>query len=119
MELSDTWTCGKCGGTNTGDVFYGDCVHCGDSWKEENVARGFEQVEDDVCYCLQSDSGFYPSETRPVVRAALEKDLKRAGRLPTAAEVDLLVTGGDEGEPPRELQEKFEHLNAAIVELFS
>lgn len=42
---------------------------------------------------------------------ALEYDHEKAGRFPTDAECEELVTGGDDGEPDPALCELFSHTN--------
>lgn len=52
------------------------------------------------------------------IATCLAADAATAGRLPTEAEAEVLVTGGDEGEVPDALTRLFPLTSAFISDLF-
>lgn len=71
--------------------------------------RTIEDAVDDLVVTMVSDSALLLS--REKVREALELD----GHIPDADEVQLIVSGDDDGEIPELLRKKFKHLEDYIV----
>lgn len=76
--------------------------------KEINM-RTIEDAVDDLVVTMVSDGALLLS--REKVREALELD----GHIPDADEVQLIVSGDDDGEIPEWLRKKFHHLEDYIV----
>lgn len=74
--------------------------------------RTIEDAVDDLVVTMASDGALLLS--REKVRAALELD----GYIPDTDEVQLIVSGNDEGFVPEELQKKFKHLEDYIISVY-
>lgn len=81
----------------------------------EKLQDAMSEIEGWLC----ADSSIRLGEVHVLMlQRALTDDAARVGRLPTSEEIELIVTGDDDGEVPEELSEKFKETCCFVSSMF-
>lgn len=77
-----------------------------------------EGCAEEIANWVYTDSRLNPRRTVKTILFGLKEDVAAGSPLPTKEECELLVTGGDDGEIPRELQDRYPSTNRALNEFY-